>query len=288
MMRRRLFVLFLMLVIFLPCQVNALSVSKKNVTIDKGSNQNVELSAVVEEEIVKINFSLVYTSYDVPAYFIIGSGLTESVNGIKHSISFSEGMTGNVKLGNIKVSVVDNPKVVSGTVNIHSATALTSDGETINLDTQMINVTVGGNNNTPTVTAPKDDDKETKDNLLSKIESNIVNIELKKDVFEYTVNVKENVEELDLNPILVDDKYEVEISSQKISELEDSKIVIKVKNGNVVEEYKILVNVIEEVKTEVDKSEFKNDYSYKGKWLFLVIVFGVILFAGLLLLKKDK
>ena len=55
------------------------------------------------------------------------------------------------------------------------------------------------------------------------------------------VTYKEDVEELDLNPIARDKKYKIEISSQKISELIDNQIIITVKYGEKKEEYKIKI-----------------------------------------------
>lgn len=285
-MKRINFILFLILYVVLPLKVNALNVSKNILTIDKGNNEYIELSTETEEEISEINFSLVYTSYDIPAYFNIESGLTEEVNGIKHKITFTEPVTGKIKLGKIRINAVNNPKTNSGTINIHTASAITTSGEKINLHTQTINVTINTKTPEKIEETPKDNT-----NMLSKIESQIVNIELQEDVFEYTVNIKEEIQELDLKPIAKDEKYEIEISNQKISELTDNQITIKVKNDKNTEEYKITVKVAEKVKDEqieLDESEFKSTYKYKGKWTVLIIIFGFILFSGLYLISKNK
>lgn len=301
-MKRIFSILFLLLIVVLPLQVEALSVSKNDLTINKGEEQLVDLYAEVDTEVTEVNFSLVYTSYDVPAYFNIESGLRDEAVGIKHKIVFSVPVTGKIKLGTVRVKAVDNPKVTSGAVNIHSASATNSNGETISLNAQMLNVTINKNTDTtvPDVqqtpaTEPEEDKKEITDkdddknanNLLSKIESQIVNIELKKDVFEYSVKIKEDVEELDLKPILADEKYTVEISNQKISELEDNKIIIKVSDGAKTEEYKITVDVVLDVAPEIDDEEFESSFAYKGKWILLIIIFGVVLGVGLLLTKKQ-
>jgi len=295
-MKRIILALFMLLMVGLPLRVNALSVSKNDLTINKGNEQIIDLYAEVDTEITEVNFSLVYTSYDVPAYFNIASGLRDEAVGIKHRIVFSVPVTGKIKLGTIRIEVVDNPKITAGAVNIHTASAVTSDGENINLNTQMINVTINKEINTTTeeeqvtTTETEPDKKENDDidvNLLSKIESEIVNIEIKKDVFEYTVKVKEDVNELDLKPVTASEGCEVEISSQKLSELVDNQIVIKVKDGEKIEEYKIKVKIDEAVETEIDEAEFESSYSYKGKWIFLIVIFGIVLFAGLLLIKKK-
>lgn len=298
-MKRIILTLFLLLNVILPLQVKALSLSENNITIDKGNSKTVDLYANVESEITEVSFSLVYTSYDVPAYFNIESGLRDEAVGIKHKIVFSVPVTGKIKLGTVRVEVVANPKITAGSVNIHSATAKTSDGTVINLNTQMINATVGEGADTtvtpePEVTEPTtttepevNDDEVVEVNMLSKIESEIVDIKLKKDVFEYSIKVKEDIEELDLKPIVVDEKYQVEISSQKIDELTDGQIIITVKDGEKTEEYKINVKVIKDIDTEVDEGEFESTNSYKGKWTVLIIIFVGVLFAGLFFIKKQ-
>lgn len=295
-MKRIILTLFMILVMGLPFGVSALSVSESDLVIDKGDEQLIDLYAEVDSEVTEVNFSLVYTSYDVPAYFNIASGLRDEAVGIKHRIVFSVPVSGKIKLGSVKVSVVNNPKIVSSSINVHTASAITSSGETIKLNAQMINVTINKNVDKPdeeeqvktteTDTEEIDEDK-VDSNMLSKIESKIVKIELKKDVFEYNIKIKDDVSELDLKPIAVDEDYEVEISNQKIAELNNNQIVIKVKNDDVVEEYKINVKVIEDVELEIDDTEFDSSYSYKGKWIVLIIIFGVVLFAGLLLVKKK-
>lgn len=297
-MKRIFSILFLLLFVVLPLRVNALSVSKNNLTIDKGKEQLVDLYAEVDGAVTEVSFSLVYTSYDVPAYFNKEPGLLNDVVGNKHKMYFSTPVSGKIKLGTVGVKVVNNPKVTAGSINIHSATAKTSDGETINLDTQILNVTIVEEveftpvvEETPTIETNDDDKKaieEEKSNMISKIDSQIVNIVLEKDVFEYSIKIRDDVEELDLKPVLVDDKYTVEVSSQKISELVDNKIVIKVSDGTKSEEYKILVKIIEDKEPVIDNEKFESSFKYKGKWFLLIIVFVVFLGVGLLLNKKQN
>lgn len=131
--------------------------------------------------------------------------------------------------------------------------------------------------------------EEEKKVVLKEIQSDIVKIRLKEDVFEYTVKVKEDVEELDLKPILNDDSYSVDISSQKISELKDGKIIISITKEEEKIEYVINVKVnngdfLSDI--EIDNSEGPK-YEYKGKWIGLIITFVVILLGGLIFSKKK-
>ena len=237
----------------------------------------------------------------------------------------SEPKSGTISLGTVKITISDEPTDKSGIVNIYNAKAITAEGETINLTTQSINVTIENkvveeNNNEETPnennieTKPeeqpkpetpkkeenkkqegtnkktedkKDETKKEKTHVLEKIESNIVNIDLQDGVYEYTVKIKEDIEELDLNPVTADSKYKAEISSQKISELENNNIIITVKNGEEKQEYKINVKVMKVHEIEIDDSEFESTYTYKGKWIVIIIILSVTLFAGLLLTKKK-
>ena len=192
-MKRIISTIFLLLVIVFPIQVKALTVSKNNITVEKGGGTTIDLHANVDTQITEVSFTLVYTSYDVPAYFNIESGLKDEASGINHKIVFSVPVTGKIKLGTIKINSVNNPKVTVGSVNIHTAKAVTTTGETINLDSQIINVTINKTEEAPSTEMPVVNTEKNK-NLLEKIESEVVKIELKDDIYEYTVKVKEEIE----------------------------------------------------------------------------------------------
>lgn len=294
-MKKKFLLLFLLLFITLPTNIKALSVDKNNITIEKGKNDNIALYANLENEVTEIAFTLVYTSYDLPAYFNLEPGLTDTnPNGVAHKIKFSTPVSGKVKLGTINIQAVKNPKVTAGTINIHSAKATTEAGINQTLKAQTINVIIGTpteepieNNDNDIQNEPKETEKKT--NLLDKIESELVKVNLKKDTYEYTITIKDNVEELDLKAIPKDEKYEVEVSTQKISELKDNKITIKVKDGDNTEEYIIKVKIQEEKELDVkiDNKEFESNNSYKGKWITVIIIMSIVLFAGVLLNKKK-
>ena len=282
-MKKKILLIFLLLIVIFPLNVKALSLDENNITLAKGTSDNIDIYANVETEVSEISFTLTYTTYDIPAYLSLESGLTDTnPNGITHKIIFSNPVSGKIKLGSVKIDVVNNPKVNAGTININAASATTTNGTKINLNAQTINVTIG---------EPVEDKPiEKKTNLLDKIESKIVKIDLQKDVYEYAVKIKEDIEELDLKVTAKEESYKVEISNQKISELKDNKIIITVKDGDNTEEYIIKVSVEkekEEKEIEIDEEEFESSYKYKGKWITLIIIMSVILMVGLLLTKKK-
>lgn len=278
----------LLLILFSIVRVDALSVDKNEITIKKGENSNISLYANVGElKVNSIEFSLVYTTYDVPANFKVDSGYKDVTTNTKHKISFDKSITGNVNLGDITINVVDNPKDKKGTINITGAKAYTSDGEVKTLNAQFINVTVGDSNE---VVSTSDEENATNTNqnvsLLKDIESDIVDIKLKEGVYEYTVKVKEDVKDLDLKPVLNDDSYKVEVSSQKIEELEGGKITITISKDDTKVIYTINVKVDRGI--EVDDSKFVSNYSYKDKWIAIISLFSVVIVVGILFIRKKR
>lgn len=276
---KRIIFLLVVFLINLPL-VSALSVDSTELTVAKGEKATVNVYADLKEETTKVSFSLVYTTYDVPATFKAEEGITLNTNTTKNTLTFSEAQKGQVKLGTIEISILKSAKANKGTIRLNSATATSKSGNISKLDPVELTVTIGTSTNNSTSV------KES--NLLKGITSKIVNIDLKDNVYTYEVNVKEDVKELDLVAVPKDEKSKVVISSQKISELKDGKIVINVTSpSNTKEEYTVKVNVLKTDKVEIDKEEFKADSSYKGKWVVVIIVSVVALLFGFALSKKE-
>ena len=276
---KRIAFLLVVFLINLPL-VSALSVDNTELTVAKGEKSTVNVYADLKEETTKVSFSLVYTTYDVPATFKAEEGITLKTNKTKNTLTFSEAQKGQVKLGTIEISILKSAKANKGTIRLNSATATSKSGNITKLDPVELTVTIGTSTNNSTSV------KES--NLLKGITSKIVNIDLKDNVYTYEVNVKEDVKELDLVAVPKDEKSKVVISSQKISELKDGKITINVTSpSNTKEEYTVKVNVLKTDKVEIDKEEFKADSSYKGKWVVVIIVSVVALLFGFILSKKE-
>lgn len=276
---KRIIFLLVVFLINLPL-VSALSVDSTELTVAKGEKSTVNVYADLKEETTKVSFSLVYTTYDVPATFKAEEGITLKTNTTKNTLTFSEAQKGQVKLGTIEISILKSAKANKGTIRLNNATATSKSGNISKLDPVELTVTIGTSTNNSTSV------KES--NLLKGITSKIVNIDLKDNVYTYEVNVKEDVKELDLVAVPKDERSKVVISSQKISELKDGKIIINVTSpSNTKEEYTVKVNVLKTDKVEIDKEEFKADSSYKGKWIVVIIVSVVALLFGFTLSKKE-
>lgn len=281
--------LTIVVTLFSIMSVGAISVDSNNITIDKGDSDSIDVYADLDSTVTNVDFNLIYSTYDVVANFVVNPDFRDTHNGgIKHGIVLGEHEGGTVKLGTIKVSVVDNPTVSSGTVSITGATSKNANLESKILNTQVINVNV---NNTTEVVEPTEEPEEKDYNLLKSIDSDIVNIKLKKDVFKYEVTISEEIEELDLKPIAISDSYKTTISSQKISELKDNKITINVSNDEIEKEYEIEVNVKEnddEKENVSDSKEKESTFKYKSKWVISIIALVAILVLGIYLNKKKK
>lgn len=279
--------IFTIVVLFLGVlNVNALSVSKNDITIERGQSNSIELYANSETEIKSVDFTLVFSTYDIPAYFTPATGNNDTnPNGIAHHVVLGQASSGKVLLGTIDINVKLSAVDTTGVISLSNTSAMGSNGNKINLNIQNINVKVG----TPEVTTDNQEDKkEEKDkNLLDKIESNIVTIELKKDVFDYTVTIPESVKELDLKATAKDSNAKVDISTQKIKDLKDNKIIITVKSNDIEQKYTINVKTKKEDTIKIDKSEFEGSTSYKGKWTLIIVILVVVLVFSLIFNKKK-
>lgn len=114
--------------------------------------------------------------------------------------------------------------------------------------------------------------------LLNAITSNIVALSFDKNTFEYHVNVKHDVEMLDLNATAINPNDQVEISNQTLKE-GDNTIVIKVTSSDgTSKEYKVYVKreKNEAVKQEVEPVKVNNNY-YKYIIITVCALIGVVL-----------
>ena len=224
----------------------------------------------------------------------------------------------------MKIDVYNNVNATTASAAYaYAAIAKTVDGTIVNLSNVLINVNVG--NTTPSTTVPITTESTTvtttvapittvqkvttterttttsvtttttkpRENkgLLKEINSKIVTINLEDNVYEYTVNVIETLEELDLVPVANDEKTKIEISSQKISELKDKRITINLSNNSDKEEYIIKVNTVPKPTVKpvtIDNSEFVEKNGYKVKWIVVIVLLGTGLILCILFLSNKK
>lgn len=297
MLKKILKLMLSMFMFLIYSNVFAMTLDSTNIELEPSKNKKINLYAEVPDGTLQVEFILVFDSYDIPVVFNPANGINDkNPDGPSHTLVLSESSSGKILLGTVSARVVKSPKVTSAGANIYSAKAIDSDGKKTNLNNQDLTVTVSKKTDNTNDNAEKPiDNNDNKPNvtekkmLLDKIDSKLVNIQLKENVYEYNVTINENIKELDLVGVPTDKKYKVNISNQKISELVDDKITITVLNDKEEEKYFIKVNVLKNAENVViDNSEFEVDSGYKSLW----IVTGIILFLGLgvgvFLMNKQK
>lgn len=287
-MRHRIFLVILLITIifFGIAEVKALEVVDLNPTIQVGETKDIEIYVNAPDSTKQINFSLIFLSYDVVGTFEPLVGVLTN-NGTTHSISFNESITGRVKLGTIKIKISKNILANTGTINLHNANATLEDGTTTKLNNQSIQVNI-----------PKENVEEVKTNLLKEIKSNIVNIALVPNKYEYDVSVNNEVDKLDLTATAIDETYKIDISDQFIKEGKNQ-IFITVSKGTISEKYTINITKDEKkevLKEETDKNKDKikkdkvsktENKNFKSGWTVVIIGLIIGFIVGLSMLKKK-
>ena len=274
-MKRVVKYIVLLIILIIPISnIKALSLSKNEITLNKSSNEEIELYANSTESLTKVDFNLIYSSNDIIGQFIVNKEYKDiTSSGTKHSIIFNKPETGKILLG--KISIKSNNQEGNGTININNAIGLTSNNKEIGLNSQLINIKVGTT--------------EEKEMLLKSIDSKIVKIDLKDNIYEYDVDLNDNISVLDLKPIPYNNDCIINISTQKIKEITNNKIVIKAFLDNKEEEYIINLNINKtKEKIEIDNEKFIPNNSYKKKWIVISIGIVVLLLIDLIIIKIKK
>ena len=98
--------------------VKAISLDKTDVSIQKGGVENVNISLNTTEEITSVDFSLIFSTYDLPAKFVVNSLYSGTINGINNKVSFIEPVSGSINLGSVEISAGLNAQKTTGYINI--------------------------------------------------------------------------------------------------------------------------------------------------------------------------
>ena len=275
-MKKLLKVLFSISLIFILInKVEALTLEEKELHLAKGETKEIEVTENFSEKIKKLEFNLVYYNNDITGTFQVNSSYQDKTSGIKHEIVFPNGVSGEISLGKLQVFVAKNSSLQKGIININNVQATTINGKILNLENIGLPIFIDSKKEN-TVTG----------NLIEKIDSNLVNISLKENTYEYKVTVKEDIKELDLKPITKYQDTIIDISSQKLEKEKNNIIIITAKKDNIEEEYKIQVKYQKDIK--IDTHKYKEDSSYKKKWIIIASIFSIIFIIGLFLFKKEK
>ena len=224
-MKKLLKVLFSISLIFILInKVEALTLEEKELHLAKGETKEIEVTENFSEKIKKLEFNLVYYNNDITGTFQVNSSYQDKTSGIKHEIVFPNGVSGELSLGKLQVFVAKNSSLQKGIININNVQATTLNGKILNLENISLPIFIDSKKEN-TVTG----------NLIEKIDSNLVNISLKENTYEYKVTVKEDIKELDLKPITKYQDTIIDISSQKLEKEKNNIIIITAKKDNIEE-----------------------------------------------------
>ena len=272
------YMLFLILLIVPINNIKALSLSKNEVSLNKNSNEEIELYANSDTYLKEVDFSLIYSSYDIVGEFVVNAKYKDTVSsGTKHSVVFDKEEKGKILLGIINIKSQD--KDGNGSINLNNAIGITSTKREIGLNSQLVNVVVD------------DDSANDANRLLKSIKSNIVKIDLEDNNYEYDVYISDKINVLDLVPIPYNNECKIDISSQKLKEINNNKIIIKASLDNIKEEYIINLNIKKIVDDDNDEDEvFVPDNSYKKKWIIITGGLSFLMFINLIILivKRNR
>ena len=277
-MKKYLKIVILFVLLFLT-NVKAFSVENETIYIEAGTKKGIHLYADTEEEVQTIKMQLTYSTNDLKGTdFTPSNGVKDEYDGkTKHILKLKNPASGKIDLGTINIKAVNEPSDIGGTITVTEF-----DGNALKLKKLTILIRFGESEGSEETTEPVID--TTSSSLLSRIESNLVNIELKKNVFEYEVTVPADTIELDLNPIAINKDVRVTISSQEINNLENNAVIITLENGKITQQYKINVKVKKAVKeTQIDNTTEVKEYHYKWKYLVVIGlciagIFGILSF----------
>lgn len=262
-------ILLFIAVLFISPSVNAaeLTLSKNAFTILQSGEDTIDIN--ISDDVVSGSFSVITTTNDIVLSSIdLEDNYDMSKTG--STVSFTTLSSGDGKLGTINIrSKATSPIGETTVVRVTNISLKLKDGSTVVLDKQDTNVTV------------VEEVVLSSDSSLKSIDSELVSITLKENTLEYDVEVKSDVDKLDLKATPNDSKAKVDISDQSKDKIN---ITVTAEDGTS-SVYKI--NVIkekEQVKVKVSKSSFN-----KAKWLIPIVFFGVIIVLDIVyMIKKSR
>ena len=283
-MKKKLILLFiLMAVIFIPVSVkaeNKIYFETDEVNIELNSTKKINILVDSDEDFTKVNFNLITTSYNVGFY----------------SVEFNEAFVRNASsAAGSNYELESKTPQKSGTI-IGSVTLIAKDSAYLNeqgyIRLNKASITTNGLIDLPSTQLKfMVSNKKSSNNYLSSLSSDIVNIDFDKEVLDYSVVVKSNVNKLDLVGVPEDPKATVTILDQSLkSNKTKIKVMVKAEDGNE-RIYTVTVNKKNEKKvtaTTTKKSMDSFEKSSKLKWGIIFFVLIIIVIIDVLYIKKKR
>lgn len=283
-MKKKLILLFiLMAVIFIPVSVkaeNKIYFETDEVNIELNSTKKINILVDSDEDFTKVNFNLITTSYNVGFY----------------SVEFNEAFVRNASSATgSNYELESKTPQKSGTI-IGSVTLIAKDSAYLNeqgyIRLTKASITTNGLIDLPSTQLKfMVSNKKSSNNYLSSLSSDIVNIDFDKEVLDYSVVVKSNVNKLDLVGVPEDPKAIVTILDQSLkSNKTKIKVMVKAEDGNE-RIYTVTVNKKNEKKvtaTTTKKSMDSFEKSSKLKWGIIFFALIIIVIIDVLYIKKKR
>lgn len=283
-MKKKLILLFiLMAVIFIPVSVkaeNKIYFETDEVNIELNSTKKINILVDSDEDFTKVNFNLITTSYNVGFY----------------SVEFNEAFVRNASSATgSNYELESKTPQKSGTI-IGSVTLIAKDSAYLNeqgyIRLNKASITTNGLIDLPSTQLKfMVSNKKSSNNYLSSLSSDIVNIDFDKEVLDYSVVVKSNVNKLDLVGVPEDSKATVTILDQSLkSNKTKIKVMVKAEDGNE-RIYTVTVNKKNEKKvtaTTTKKSMDSFEKSSKLKWGIIFFALIIIVIIDVLYIKKKR
>lgn len=276
-----------LLLVFFPNYVkadNSIKFNKDSINIAPGETKKIDVVVSSDDDFTNVNFDVITTSVYVNFNSITVSDAFTRSDGKAYKLVSAKPQKSGTAVATVTIKASDSaPLGTEGLIRITNA-SLGTNGD-ITLPIGQIKIKVSN-------------EKDEESTYLSSISSNIVDIDFSKDVYEYSVEVDEDIKELDLTALAEDENAKVTISNQKLDKKTTTiTITVQSESGNK-STYKIIVTKKENNVTKVSKEEpvkkvvtdndDKSDNYGKGRWVAILIVLIIGLIADLIYIKREN
>ncbi len=253
---------------------NRIYFGSEDVLINPGETKDLDVYIESDQDFTKLSLNFITTSSNINFYRITYNEVfNRTSNGSLTYLTSSSPIESGTKVATVSIKASDSSSI--GTIGYIRA----------------INVTLGDDLKLENATSTIEVSNKPSDNAyLKSITSNIVNIDFDSEIYEYEVEVSDDVDELDIKAAAVDEESKVEISDQTLTPGENKiEIIVTAPNGNI-KTYVIKVNKATLQPKDLNDSnenEKASDYSKSG-FVLLLIVLVVVLLTDIVMIKKKK
>lgn len=276
--------LVILAIMFLPVCVHAenkiyFEVDESNIA--PGNIKKINIKVDSDNKFTKVNFDLITTSIYVGFYSVDFSDQfvrnAVSTTGSSYELEAKTPMPSGTIIGSVTLKAKQNSPIGSeGYIRLIKS-SITSGG-LIEVPAAQVKMTVSN--------------EKSKNNNLLGLSSNLADLDFNKDVLEYTVSVKNNVDLFDLVATPEDNTATVEISDQSLTKPSNIiKVSVKAEDGTE-KVYKVTVNkkkdkVITTTKKSSQKKENKGSEGKAG-WSAVLVLLSAILIFDIFYIKRKK